>query len=268
MNCDMFLNKSRRLAAVLCVLTAFALAACSGGAADDELLVFAATSLTDAMSEAAAEFEATSGTKVDVSFGPSRALAQQIASGAPADLYFAAGQPPMDFLQEGGHVAEEGAVRLLSNKIVLITGQNAPSVGSVDELADAGFERIAMPDPEIAPAGNYTRAALQSLGLWDGLLPRIVFANDVRATLSYVQTGNADAGFLYQTDAATADDVAGSGHPCRPTRIPMWCIRRRSCRTRKTRRARLPCWSFCRATRRARFSASTGSRRWSDAFVR
>ena len=192
----------------MCVLTVFALAACSGGAADDELLVFAATSLTDAMSEAAAEFEATSGTKVDVSFGPSRALAQQIASGAPADLYFAAGQPPMDFLQEGGHVAEESAVRLLSNKIVLITGQNAPSVGSVDELADAGFERIAMPDPEIAPAGNYTRAALQSLGLWDGLLPRIVFANDVRATLSYVQTGNADAGFLYQTDAATADDVA------------------------------------------------------------
>ena len=184
------------------------LVACSQGGDDDEVLVFAATSLTDAMTEAAAEYEASSGTRVEVSFGPSRALAQQIASGAPADLYFAAGQPPMDFLVEGGQVSEDGIVRLLSNKIVLITGQDAPSVGDIGELADADFERIAMPDPEIAPAGNYAKTALQNLGLWERMLPSIVFANDVRATLSYVQTGNADAGFLYQTDAATADDVA------------------------------------------------------------
>ena len=199
---------SRRLALAACVFAGALLAACSGGGgADDELLVFAATSLTDAMAEAAAEFEATSGTKVEVSFGPSRALAQQIARGAPADLYFAAGQPPMDFLQEEGHVDEDGVARLLSNKIVLITGRDAPSIGGIDELADADLERVAMPDPEIAPAGNYARSALQNLGLWDGLLPRIVFANDVRATLSYVQTGNADAGFLYQTDAANAEDI-------------------------------------------------------------
>ena len=184
------------------------LVACSQGGDDDEVLVFAATSLTDAMTEAAAEYEASSGTNIEVSFGPSRALAQQIASGAPADLYFAAGQPPMDFLVEGGQVSEDGIVRLLSNKIVLITGQDAPSVGDISELADADFERIAMPDPEIAPAGNYAKTALQNLGLWERMLPSIVFANDVRATLSYVQTGNADAGFLYQTDAATADDVA------------------------------------------------------------
>ena len=208
MNCDMLLNRIRWIETVLCVFAVMTLAACSQDSrTDDELLVFAATSLTDAMTEASAEFEATSGVKVEVSFGPSRALAQQIASGAPADLYFAAGQPPMDFLAENGHVSEDGIVRLLSNKIVLITGQDAPSVDSVDELSDAGFERIAMPDPEIAPAGNYTRAALRNLGLWERMQPRIVFANDVRATLSYVQTGNADAGFLYQTDAATADDV-------------------------------------------------------------
>ena len=184
------------------------LVACSQGGDDDEVLVFAATSLTDAMTEAAAEYEASSGTNIEVSFGPSRALAQQIASGAPADVYFAAGQPPMDFLVEGGQVSEDGIARLLSNKIVLITGRDAPGVGDIGELADADFERIAMPDPEIAPAGNYAKTALQNLGLWERMLPSIVFANDVRATLSYVQTGNADAGFLYQTDAATADDVA------------------------------------------------------------
>ena len=197
---------TRRLALVACVLAGALLAACSGGA-DDELLVFAATSLTDAMAEAAAEFEATHGTKVEVSYGPSRALAQQIARGANPDVYVAAGQPPMDFLQEGGHIADGGAVRLLSNKIVLITGRDAPSIGGISELADADLNRVAMPDPEIAPAGNYARTALQNLGLWERMLPRIVFANDVRATLSYVQTGNADAGFLYQTDAANAEDI-------------------------------------------------------------
>ena len=197
---------TRRLALVACVLAGALLAACSGGA-DDELLVFAATSLTDAMAEAAAEFEATHGTKVEVSYGPSRALAQQIARGANPDVYVAAGQPPMDFLQEGGHIADGGAVRLLSNKIVLITGRDAPSIGGISELADADLKRVAMPDPEIAPAGNYARTALQNLGLWEQMLPRIVFANDVRATLSYVQTGNADAGFLYQTDAANAEDI-------------------------------------------------------------
>ena len=205
----MLSNTTRWLAAVLCVLTAMALAACSqNSGADDELLVFAATSLTDAMAEAAEEFEASSGTKVEVSFGPSRALAQQIARGANPDLYFAAGQPPMDFLVEGGHVAADGVVRLLSNKIVLITGRDVPSIGDINALADSDLERIVMPDPEIAPAGNYTRTALQNLGLWERMQPRIVFANDVRATLTYVQTGNADAGFLYQTDAATADDIA------------------------------------------------------------
>jgi molybdate transport system substrate-binding protein len=210
MNCDNILSEglamTRRLALVACVLAGALLAACSGGA-DDELLVFAATSLTDAMAEAAAEFEATHGTKVEVSYGPSRALAQQIARGANPDVYVAAGQPPMDFLQEGGHIADGGAVRLLSNKIVLITGRDAPSIGGISELADADLNRVAMPDPEIAPAGNYARTALQNLGLWEQMLPRIVFANDVRATLSYVQTGNADAGFLYQTDAANAEDI-------------------------------------------------------------
>ena len=199
----------REFALLVAVVAIVLAAACSGrDAGADTLLVFAATSLTDAMNEAAAEFEATSGTKVEVSYGPSRALAQQIARGASPDLYFAAGQPPMDLLVEGGQVAGDGMALLLSNKIVLITGRDAEEIGSVDELADGGLERIAMPDPEIAPAGNYARAALQNLGVWERLLPSIVFANDVRATLSYVETGNADGGFLYQTDAATSDAVS------------------------------------------------------------
>lgn len=184
------------------------LASCAArGGADDGVLVFAATSLTDAMAEAATAFEASSGTRVEVSYGASRALAQQIARGANPDLYLAAGQPPMDLLVESGHVSGDGVVPLLSNRIVLVTGRDAPGIGGIDGLADAELKRIVMPDPEIAPAGSYAKAALDNLGLWDRIQPRIVFAGDVRATLTYVQTGNADAGFVYQTDAATADDV-------------------------------------------------------------
>lgn len=188
---------------------ALLLASCSArSGTDDELLVFAATSLTDAMNDAAAEFEANTGAKVEISYGPSRSLAQQIVRGAAPDLYIAAGQPPMALLVDGGQVAESGVVRLLSNKIVLITGQDVPAINDMNMLPDSDINRIVMPDPEIAPAGNYAKTALQNLGLWDSLLHRIVFANDVRATLSYVQTGNADGGFLYQTDAATTDDIA------------------------------------------------------------
>ena len=203
----MLVSLLTRVMPLLAALQLALLTACSGSGADDKLLIFAATSLTDAMNEAAAEFEAASGAAVEISYGPSRALAQQIARGANPDLYFAAGQPPMDFLQDEGRVPADGVVKLLSNRIVLVTGQDAPGIGSIDALPDAGLERIVMPDPDIAPAGNYTKTALVNLGLWDRMLPRIVFANDVRATLSYVQTGNADGGFLYRTDAATADDI-------------------------------------------------------------
>ena len=199
---------NRWLGVAVCVMAALLVGCATGSGSDDELLVFAATSLTDAMAEAAEAFEVESGTKVEISFGPSRALAQQIARGASPDVYVAAGQPPMDSLVESGHVDGDSVVRLLSNRIVLITGRDAPSIGGVEGLADAGLDRIAMPDPKIAPAGNYARTALQSLGLWERLLPSIVFANDVRATLEYVEMGNADGGFLYQTDAATSGEVA------------------------------------------------------------
>ena len=193
------------LALALCAVVC---AACSGqSGASDELLVFAAASLTDSMAEVAAAFEAAGGVKVAVSYGPSQALAQQIASGAPADLYVAAGKPPMDFLQEGGHIAGE-PVLLLSNRIVLAAAPQSALPATIDDLVDApGISRIAVTDPDISPAGNYTKTALQNHGLWEALQPRLVIGNDVRSILAYVQTGNADAAFVYQTDARIAPDL-------------------------------------------------------------
>ena len=200
--------KGKRIATLALALCAVLCAACSGqSGASDDLLVFAAASLTDSMAEVAAAFEAAGGAKVAVSYGPSQALAQQIASGAPADLYVAAGKPPMDFLQEGGHIADE-PVLLLSNRIVLAAAPQSALPETIAELAAApSISRIAITDPDISPAGNYTKTALQNLDLWDALQPRLVIGNDVRSILAYVQTGNADAAFVYQTDARIAPDL-------------------------------------------------------------
>lgn len=199
----------RRLTALLLILCAAAMAACATrDDAQDELLVFAAASLTDAMAEAAAAFEAAGGAKVSVSYGPSQALAQQIASGAPADVYIAAGKPPMDFLADGGHIAADAAVPLMSNKIVLAAAANIAHPSSIAELPSSELKRIAITDPQISPAGSYAQTALQNLALWDALQPRLLFGNDVRSILAYVQTGNADAAFVYQTDAKIAPDLA------------------------------------------------------------
>ena len=200
--------KGKRIAMLALALCAVVCAACSGqSGASDELLVFAAASLTDSMAEVAAAFEAAGGAKVAVSYGPSQALAQQIASGAPADLYVAAGKPPMDFLQEGGHIAD-APVLLLSNRIVLAAAPQAALPATIADLAAApGISRIAITDPDISPAGNYTKTALQNLGLWEAMQSRLVIGNDVRSILAYVQTGNADAAFVYQTDARIAPEL-------------------------------------------------------------
>ena len=190
------------------LLTPLILSACSLlPAADDDLLVFAATSLTDAMAQAAAAYESETGAAVAISFGPSRALAQQIASGANPDLYIAAGMQPMTFLEDKGHIAVDGHVNLLTNAIVVVVPQDAPNITTMRRLASSDLKRIAMPDPSIAPAGDYARRALQNLNLWDDLQPRLIYGNDVRTVLAYVQTGSADAAFVYRTDAKIAPDL-------------------------------------------------------------
>ncbi|MCH8061255.1 MAG: molybdate ABC transporter substrate-binding protein [Chloroflexi bacterium] len=182
-------------------------AACAPRQPDQrQLLVFAAASLTDSLTELAEEYERTHGTEVSFSFGASQSLAQQIASGAPADLFLAAGMFPVDSLRERNHI--EGDVEaLLSNKLVVVTAPDVPPISSLGNLADESIERIAVADPEIAPAGSYARESLRSLGLWEGIRSKLIFGADVRATLAYVEAGNVDVALVYSTDAQIADSL-------------------------------------------------------------
>lgn len=151
-----------------------------------ELQVFAAASLTDALTEIGRAYEQESGTRVVFNFAGSNVLARQIESGAPADLFLSADERTMNRVK----VMERASV--LSNWLVLV-GANAPR-----ELLG---KRVALGDPASVPAGIYARDYLSRAGLWDQIAPHVIPTENVRAALAAVQSGNADAAIVYATDA-------------------------------------------------------------------
>lgn len=151
-----------------------------------ELQVFAAASLTDALTEIGQAYEQESGTKVVFNFAGSNVLARQIESGAPADLFLSADERTMNRVK----VIERASV--LSNRLVLI-GANTPQ-----ELVG---KKVALGDPASVPAGIYARDYLTRAGLWEQIAPNVIPTENVRAALAAVQAGNADAAIVYATDA-------------------------------------------------------------------
>lgn len=177
-----------------------------GRAAADDLLVFAAASLTDAMTELGKVWAAQSPTKVSFSFGASNDLARQIRAGAPADVFFSADVEQVAALERDGLVDPSTRRDLLSNALVVIVP--VESKATITGAADlAGVERLSLANPDGVPAGRYARAWLQSQGVWDRVAPHVVPAVDVRAALAAVASGNIEAGIVYKTDAAMSPKV-------------------------------------------------------------
>ena len=171
-----------------------------------QLLVLAAASLSDVMPEAAQVFKERTGVDVKFSYGASQMLATQIVAGAPAGLFIGAGAFPARLLEAEGLAAAE-PVDLLSNRLVLVSRPDTIDLSSINLLDTAIVERVAVANPDLAPAGRYAQEALETLGLWDGLQRKLVLGADVRATLAYVHSGNADVAVVYRTDARIAGDV-------------------------------------------------------------
>ena len=183
------------------------LAGCGGRDESGKILVFAAASLGDALVQVQEAYETRTGDSVDFSFGPSQMLAQQIASGAPADMLISAGQSPVRFLVERKAI-EAAEAELLTNRLVVaVRSDRGLRLESVDELATSLVDRLAVADPDLAPAGSYARESLTQLGVWENVQPKLVFGADVRATLAYVESGNADAALVYLTDARAGRNV-------------------------------------------------------------
>ncbi|MGC9418094.1 MAG: molybdate ABC transporter substrate-binding protein [Rhodovulum sp.] len=184
-------------------------------AAADDVTVFAAASLANAMAEIETGFEAATGHDLTVSLAASSALARQIQQGAPADIFISANPGWMDALEADGLV-EPGTLRdLLSNAIVLIAHDaDTTPVEIAPDLDLAGLlgeGRLAMALVDAVPAGIYGKAALDSLGLWNQVAPQVAQTDNVRAALALVAAGEAPLGIVYATDATAEPRVAVIG---------------------------------------------------------
>lgn len=173
-----------------------------------ELFISAASSLQDAMAEIKMNFERNHAVKLTFNFGSSGKLAQQIEQGAPVDFFISANEYWMEQLRVS-HLIEESTINIIAgNKLVLITEKESSiKTGSFEEIINLPIDQIAIGHPDSVPAGKYTKESLLYNGIWHALEDKFVFAQNVRQVLAYVETGNADVGFVYESDALRSDAV-------------------------------------------------------------
>lgn len=172
------------------------------------LTISAAVSLTDALEEIKELYEKDHSVELTFNLSGSGTLAQQIQQGAPVDIFISANQEWMNTLQEDDLVNTSTREDITGNKIVLITSKDSKiKYESVDQIVAADVDQIAIGNPESVPAGKYTEEILHNLKKWDELKDQFVLAKDVRQVLTYVETGNADIGFVYESDAVTSDNI-------------------------------------------------------------
>src|SRR5215204_4419360 len=173
-----------------------------GVPAANPITVSAAVSLTDALSAIAKEYANAGRGSVRFNFGASNILARQIVMGAPVDLFVSADEAQMDVVAREGLLQEGSRVDLLGNQLAVVVPSDRPrTFASIAEIAGPAFRRIAIGDPAAVPAGVYARQYLEKEGLWPSVSSRIVPLGSVRAALTAVESGAADAAIVYRTDA-------------------------------------------------------------------
>lgn len=173
-----------------------------------EITVSAASSLTNAFQEIARQYEAKHpDTKVFLNFAASGVLQQQIANGAPVDVFASADEKTMNQIVEAGFIHNDSIKRFAKNQLVVITpaaSKNKPL--QLTDLQQDTFTRIALSHPESVPTGHYSKTALEHAGLWQSLQTKIIRTQNVRHSLDYVARNEVDAGFVYQSDAILLPD--------------------------------------------------------------
>ena len=200
------------LAAVLVVSAVPQTASAQQSAQDKSITVFAAASMKNALDDVDAAYTRKTGVKVVASYDASSALMKQIEAGAPADAFMSADLKWMDYGSQKKLIKDDTRVNLLGNQLVLI----APKDSKIDNVAIkpgfdlarlAGDGRIATGDVKAVPVGIYAQAALQKLGVWDAVEPKMAMTQNVRAALTLVARGEAPLGIVYSTDAKVEPGV-------------------------------------------------------------
>jgi len=184
------------------------LAAMGGTAAAADITVSAAASLTNAFKEIGAAYEKDHpDDKVLFNFAASDPLVQQIAKGAPVDVFASADQDAMDKAEGLKLLAAGTRKNFVANTLVLITPANSKhAIKGLNDLQQPAITRITLGNPASVPVGRYTRNALEQAKLWSAVEPKAIYGTSVRQSLDYVARGEVDAGFVYATDAAVQKD--------------------------------------------------------------
>jgi molybdate transport system substrate-binding protein len=190
------------------LVAASAIALAAGFAHAGDLHVSAAASLTNAFRDIAEGYEARhAGTKVLLNFGASGALLQQMAKGAPADVFASADMETMDLARKQGLVANGERRNFARNSLVVIVPRDSRQhLTRLQDLGQAAVQKVAIGNPASVPVGRYTRHALEAAKLLPSISAKAINTQSVRQSLDYVARGEVDAGFVYGTDAAVMKD--------------------------------------------------------------
>jgi len=178
--------------------------------ADNKIVLqaLAGAGLKDALNALKTAYAAKTGVELRYSFAASGILRKQIEEGVPADLFFTPGKKELDDLQRQGLIVPATRTDLLANELVLVVAQEKKNaIRSFADLADKA-QSISIGLPETVPAGKYAKETLTTLGLWQRIEKRIIYAKDVRTVLAYVDSGNVDAGLVYNSDTAAMQSGA------------------------------------------------------------
>ncbi|MCU0548507.1 MAG: molybdate ABC transporter substrate-binding protein [Leptolyngbya sp. Prado105] len=176
--------------------------------ANTTLLISAAASLKEVLEEIKPLYQKTrSNVNLTYNFGASGALLQQIEQGAPADVFISAAKRQMDTLEQKGGLVPGTRGNLANNRLALVVPKNTRIVTSFSSLKEPEIKRIAIGEVRSVPAGQYAEQVLKKLNLLNDVRSKLVYSNNVRQVLAAVESGNADAGFVYITDAKISDKV-------------------------------------------------------------
>lgn len=198
--------------ALISFLVVFSLQFAQPTTADSTLLVSAAASLKEVLEEIEPLYQKTrSDIDLTYNFGASGALLQQIEQGAPADIFISAARRQMDTLDQKSALVPGTRGNLANNRLAIVAPKVSRKASSIvtnfSSLKEPEIKRVAIGEPRSVPAGQYAEQILQKLNLLNELRSKFVYANSVRQVLAAVESGNADAGFVYITDAKISDKV-------------------------------------------------------------
>ncbi|ANU14381.1 molybdenum ABC transporter, periplasmic molybdenum-binding protein ModA [Planococcus halocryophilus Or1] len=185
---------------------------CSNTSANDEkLLVSAASSLTDVMKEMELQFhEIEPNIELTFNYGSSSKLRSQIEQGAPSDLFLSASEKDMELLESQQLIDIDSIKPFAENQLVLASLEEFPETTDFQELVLNTEEKIAIGEPDSVPLGAYSKKALENENLWNSLSSRLIYAKDARQVVTYVESGNAELGIIYSSDAVISREINGT----------------------------------------------------------